>query len=515
LLVALMAFRSDSPTRQSAQWRPEDRVLVSDFSVIQALAASPFTLFAATPRALLLYDRAARVWRLPVTTLEGYPRALVRVALADRTDDAVWLGTAAGWARYDAHIRQWQEGPVAGGVLDLAVDEQDPAGGVYLRGASGWMFLPRGGLVPFANRAPLRRVERPLDPRAALADAPAADALRALLLTDPRLRTYQFTAAARTPDQGELFFGTNGLGVLRFSSFGTEFDLLAYGLPARGARALALGDREGQGGVWVGLAPRVGEREGLTWLASDLATTRWIGGRGARGLGFRTARRLLARRGDLWVATERGVSRVNPTSEESQEFSVPEPLALAAATAGVWVGAARGLFLVTDAGEVRAFDTGGQAVLSLAVVSDTLWVGTAVGLAWLAGGALAVTVPDDVARTPALAAPIVAVAAAGDLLVAATPDQLAWRGAAGSWTVLRPAADVGRLTALAADRDGVWVGGEHGVAFWRAAAGRFQTLRVPLDLPAGVHDLVAAPPYLWIATDSGAVRFNREAVVGR
>jgi hypothetical protein len=59
------------------------------------------------------------------------------------------------------------------------------------------------------------------------------------------------------------------------------------------------------------------------------------------------------------------------------------------------------------------------------------------------------------------------------------------------------------------------VGGEHGVAFWRAAAGRFQTLRVPLDLPAGVHDLVAAPPYLWIATDSGVVRLRREAAIAR
>ena len=40
--------------------------------------------------------------------------------------------------------------------------------------------------------------------------------LRALILTDPQLRTYQFTAAAATPDQSDLFFGTTGLGVVRF-----------------------------------------------------------------------------------------------------------------------------------------------------------------------------------------------------------------------------------------------------------------------------------------------------------
>jgi len=48
---------------QGGQWRPEDRVLISDFSYVAAVAASPFTLFAATPRGLLLYDRLARRWR--------------------------------------------------------------------------------------------------------------------------------------------------------------------------------------------------------------------------------------------------------------------------------------------------------------------------------------------------------------------------------------------------------------------------------------------------------------------
>src|SRR5207245_10107565 len=47
---------------------------------------------------------------------------------------------------------------------------------------------------------------------AALARAPLVDAMRAAILTDPRLRTHQFTSAAATPDRPEIFFGTNGRG---------------------------------------------------------------------------------------------------------------------------------------------------------------------------------------------------------------------------------------------------------------------------------------------------------------
>src|SRR2546422_5631517 len=94
--------------RLSAQrWCPEDRVLISDFSVVEAVAASPFSVFAATTHGLTIYDRQARTWRLPVTSLDGYPAARVRVALADGVD-AVWLRTADGWARYDGTVRTWE-----------------------------------------------------------------------------------------------------------------------------------------------------------------------------------------------------------------------------------------------------------------------------------------------------------------------------------------------------------------------------------------------------------------------
>jgi len=36
---------------------------------------------------------------------------------------------------------------------------------------------------------------------------------------------------------------------------------------------------------------------------------------------------------------------------------------------------------------------------------------------------------------------------------------------------------------------------------------------VPLDVPAPVRDVAVDPPYVWVATDSGLVRFARDAAL--
>src|SRR6266540_1498861 len=310
--VVIAFLTAYPPNRLTAQrfWRPEDRALVSDFSYVTAVAASAFTVFGATAHGLIIYDRQARAWRLPVTALDGYPAARVRVALADATGDAVWFGTTAGWARYDVDAQRWDSGSVAGGVTNLMLDARDQASGVFVQSPFGWSFLPRGTLLPPPGDdrplpPPGQRIQ-PLDAETALNLAPLAQAFRALLLTDPRLRSHRFLAAARSPDRSELFFGTDGMGIVRVDAITAQWESLAFGLLAARAGAVALGSS----GVWVASAGRVGERHGLTWVASDLSADTTIEGRGdAIDFGCVQGRRLLATGGALWLACERGVIR--------------------------------------------------------------------------------------------------------------------------------------------------------------------------------------------------------------
>jgi ligand-binding sensor domain-containing protein len=506
-------------SRLSAQgfWRPEDRVLISDFSYVTAVAASPFLVFGATTHGLIIYDRQARAWRLPVTALDGYP-ARVRVALADAAGDAVWLGTTEGWARYDADAQRWDSGAVAGGVTDLLLDPRDAASGVFVESPAGWGFLPRGAIFPVTDRPlppPGRRV-RPLDPETALNLVPAAQALRALMLTDPRLRAHRFLAAARSPDKGDLFFGTDGLGLVRVDPVTAEWENLPFGLLSARAGAVALAPG---GGVWVASAGRGGERHGVTWVAADLSADTTIEGPGSLGFGCVQGRRLLATRQALWLACERGVIRIAGGGADRRfdvDAGLPadDALSLAPAPDGCWVGTARGLAVVTDDGNVVAVGDLAQPVLSLVAVRESVWVGTAAGLGLLAPGAGTVAVTPDVAGVPALHAPIVALALAGDTLVAVTPDQFAWRGPATErWTLLHARADLGPVTALAADPGGgVWIAALNGLAFWDLGRGSFHVLRVGVagDMPAAVRGVAVDSRWVWVATDSGLVRFSRD-----
>lgn len=524
LAIAVACPSAYPPIRLSAQsrfWRPDERVLISDFSVVDAVAASPWIVYVATRHGLLLYDRRARNWRLPVTTLEGYPATRVRTALADPAGNAVWLGTADGWARYDADLQRWDRGTTPGGVSGLLLDAGDAASGVFLRDLTGWHFLPRGALLPISGTplpAPGRRVE-PLDVQAALAATPMAQAMRALILTDPRLRNYQFTSAARTADNDDLFMGTNGLGLVRIDAAVGQWEPLTFTLLGARADALALGPD----GVWVaGAATReAGGRSGVTWLASDLSATTPVEPAAGADFGVAAVRRVLAVGGALWVATDAGVYRMDPTTGRTRRFALEDGLpsedvrALARSPDGVWIGTARGLAVIARERVVRvgAFS---QPVTCLLAVADTLWVGSTAGLGVLLPGADGPVVPPDVAAEPALHAPVVALAlAGGDTLVAVQEDQVAWRDpATAHWTVERPRATLGTLTAAAGDGSGVWLGGTIGLAWWDIARRTYRRIDVPGDLPAPVRDVAAAAPWVWVATDSGAVRLSREALTG-
>jgi len=259
----------------------------------------------------------------------------------------------------------------------------------------------------------------------------------------------------------------------------------------------------------------VGERRGLTWVAADLSADTAIEGAGTLGFPCVEGRRLIASGRSLWLACERGVVRIEAAGSRIKLFELDNPLALAPAPDGVWVGTARGLFVVTTEEKVVPIGPLRQPVLSLVAVRESLWVGTSGdGLGLVVPGTTEVIAPPDVVDQPALRAPIVALALVRDTLVVITPDQFAWRDpATRRWTLQRARAELGRVTALAGDAGGVWIGGTNGLAFWDIPHTTFRTLAVPLDLPSAVRDVAVDRSYVWVATDSGLVRLARDAAL--
>ena len=462
--------------RRAVILSPDNRVLISDFSEIEAVAATPWLVFAATTHGLLIYDRLSRGFRAPVTSLDGYPAGRVRRAIADPSGNAVWLdlGTVLGYVRYDVDGRIWTPGPLPSAPIDA-----------------------------------------PLTVEKALAAAPLADAMKAVILTDKRLRTHQFTAAAATPDRPEIFFGTNGLGLVRVDMQTGEWEVLTYGLLAPGVGAVA----PAPDGIWAAANARPGggtSRRGLTWVASDLSATRSSEGAGAAlGFSFLDSRRLINAGNQLWLAAEQGVLRIDPSTFRARLWDFPDATCLAAAAhgGGVWVGTTRGLSFITADENVQAFGLppllppSGLPITSLLAVGDTLWAGTSAGLGQVLPGANALTTPAELADRPSLRVTVYALGRLQDTIVMATERDLLWRDpVTRAWTAIPLPLSLGTPTALAGYNGDLWIGGTRGLAQADIAGSLIHVHTVPFEVPAPVRDLAADRDFLWAATDSGLMR---------
>ncbi|MEE8193453.1 MAG: hypothetical protein V3T74_11965, partial [Gemmatimonadales bacterium] len=240
-----------------------------------------------------------------------------------------------------------------------------------------------------------------------------------------------------------------------------------------------------------------------------------------RGGGYRFAfvTDLLERDQALWAATDAGVVRVVPGERPELMLSgfglrAEYGYALAQTPAGVWAGTERGLAFVSDHGDVVFVDERvREPIYALAASGDTVWVGGRRGLGVTWEGSDAIYVPRHAEEEILLSDPVVALALTGDTLVAATVDRLLWRAPGEEWVVERVlSGDLGEVTALAGDEEGVWVGGVRGVAYFRPGLHEFRVFNAPGDLPGPVRDIAVDRSYVWVATLGGMVRFQKRAL---
>jgi ligand-binding sensor domain-containing protein len=496
-----------------SKWRPEDRVVIADFSKVQAVAASRTTVYAATTEGLIVYDRRFNVWQPPVTRVDGFPDGLVRIGLVDPTDESAWFASDQGLIHYQPQLHQLDNLPT-GPVSDLMFDRDDPISGLYIRTSLGWELVPRGGLMgtPATSLpSPGRRIQ-PASVPAVLQRFPSVEAVAPTSLLDRRLRRFNFTSAAIPTGESEAFFGTDGLGLYRLDGLAGRLEPLAFGLRSSFVGGLVAIPNA----VWVGTSERTSP-SGFAKISEDLQVTRYDEG-GTTAPVFRDIRDMIGRGFQIWAATDRGVFRFEPGNtwnviDVGDGLPADRVFALAQQPIGVWVGTERGLALVGDTGRANLIGPAGAAVVSLSAVRDTLWVGTTRGLGFTTSSSTEIMIPPDVAAEPVLKGTIMAVVRSADTLVVATPERIVWRGPGGRWTVERVLPELGELRTMASEHGGVWIGGERGLAFFRFKDRAFQTYRVGEDLPGPVTKIVSLGPYIWIGTERGLVRFARRALL--
>jgi ligand-binding sensor domain-containing protein len=270
-------------------------------------------------------------------------------------------------------------------------------------------------------------------------------------------------------------------------------------------------------------------RGGLTFASTDLQRWRWIEGTITVPLaGVRTF--AMATRGArAWLGTDRGLVRVQLDGAQEMRATtrlggLPDDRVFAVAPRddGAWAGTGRGLVFVSDslgAGESLLRDV---AVHALQTTGTTLWVGSQRGLFAMPadGGAGRGTVADAPRAANAadlvLRMPIRALAASDSVLLVATDDAVVLvdprAGAASSAVQRLPALDprfVGEVTRVAADERAFVVAGRDGVLLVSRSTGARRELRVPLDVPGPVLDVLLQRDAVFLATAHGLLRYQR------
>ncbi|HEX6105482.1 MAG TPA: hypothetical protein VFZ26_07865 [Gemmatimonadales bacterium] len=498
----------------SRDWRPSERTVIGDFTRITSIASALDRLYVTSPTSLLIWHPQFRRWDGPFTPPDPAMLANVFAALVDPLDQSLWLARPDGWVHYQPELDLWDQGRVAEGVVTIALDQNDPVSGLYLRTRRGWYLLPRGGMVPTPSRPP----GRPLGPATvddALRSSPTLQANAAQILLDDRLRTVRYTAAARAFDNSGWYLGTSGAGLLFLPDGAAIPERLPFGLPSLAVGAVL----SWPGGVWVATNRTSQSDAALTFVGEELSEFITLRGLPASGVPFSRVLELAGRGKAIYAATDYGVARVEPEDGRfeliDERLGLPDSRVFSVASRldRVTAGTARGLARIDPELQVERPAPGfSDAAYAVFPTGDSIWVGTGRGIL------LSLPGEENLVRPAALASaslqvPVLALASLGDTIVGLTRDQMLSRDpGTGRWTVGPNLSGLlGRLRALAADGPGFWVAGERGVGFARLGGPPLLTLREG-DLPGTITDLAAGRDHLWVGTDRGLVRFRLDAI---
>ena len=473
-LLALIALVVSVRTAaaQAGIWREDDRITISSFNDVAAIAFDGRRVYAATLNGLEMYDVIGRRWLLPSTLEDGYPVFERPAAVAyDQSQGGLWLATASG------NLYLWSE---LSGRWDYRAPGSAPA------------ELFRASQVP-GNDVAWR-------------------VLRGTVTIDPQGRRWPLSAVVPADRPGTYWAGTAGGNILLADSRNLSAEWLPFGTLARGISAIAV---TGQGSVWFG-GDGLGPRDGLTHV--DSALQNWTN---YESYSARAPRRAVNRilTGDtIWAAAGDGVYVLPAGARAWQRIDDREGLpssnvrVIARTSAGVWAGTQQGLALI-DPVALRGVWRGmeGVRINGLAERNDTLWIASGNGL-WIAladGGDVRVLAAPGRDAILQLRNQVAAVARAGRHIAVLASDRVYFFDQ--QWSdAVRTALQAGaRPHDLRGDARSLLVLGSRGVAEWDAETDNWTQLGVPTDIPVGpVRDAVRVGEFLWVATPAGAVRLR-------
>lgn len=521
LLLWHGAFPAKAEAQSGRLWRAQDRVLVSDFDDLGAVATDGQKVYAASPYGLQIYDANAGRWDPPVTGLEGYPVGEQPNVLAwDPLNQNLWLATGAGGLHvYQPFFERWENRGFtgAGVVLRIEFPPHGSEGPAYIRTTAGWFTMDRDGFSTRPEPASGPPGDSPASPAGALAGDPLFESLRGTLTTDDNLRRWPITGLASHQNSGEYWISTEGGNLFRYSDFAGEVEQFEFGLLTRGAGSVLVAGDD----VWFG-GDGTGSRRGVA--RSDTLLQGWDRYE-ARFTGAPSGmvREMLSDRGSIWFAAGDGLFRFDLAGEawsridELSGLPSDDVRSLAPAPGGVWAGTRLGLRRFgSDGAPIGPAHLTGASISGLSTVGDTLWIATDRGLWIRPPGAAADIVPTiepapGLDRRPELRGGVRDVAS-GSGFVGAITESALFEFEGGEWIgpIREPArGGLGRLERVVAADGMLWISGQGGVGRRSLDGGNWVFHMAGDDLPsAPVLDLTPAGDDVWLATLAGALRLR-------
>ncbi len=529
MVIAAVAILGFTPTTARAQigpshWDADERVVVTSFQRVTALARAPDRLFVATDGGLAVRSEAFGYWELPITREDGYPQSRITAMAWDRRDGTLWLATEnARLIQMEPFNRRFLDEIRLNDRVTRIIPSADGSSDLLVQQRGRWFSLDpfsrqmSGSDIGAVDRAVAADFE--LRERRELLLSPRFDAARSFLATRGS-KHYQITDVMPATQLGQFWISSYGGFLFLYDSFSGQTSPVDYGLVGRGGGAVLVEE----GGIWF--APdEVVDRYSITWANPDLTEWRtWESesiGPANRNLPADPIHALLRKGTDVWAGGERGVYRFDGViwhREAAGQIGVGQNVLSMAAgpedLAGVWVGTDRGLFRIPGPGAlVDAPWLGARRILALASHAGLLWVGTDRGLAVFEPSA---GIPIAQSSDGQPRGRVWSLKAAGSRLYAGIDRDVWWL----EDKVWVRANDLGVLpapaTALDYRDESLWIGSDDGLVVWNTSTGEQRRYSFAAgDLPTGDRGerrvtavSAVGPDTVWLTTPAGAVRLD-------